>query len=317
MPQKTLQAENPVTGKTVQKIVRALDQEFIFGKGRKLSLKKRYPGLFERKNYKNLFFIGQGEEIYSFVAVKTLNVKDAASGNVLRLFLIGCVYTPSYHRGNGYSSLLLKQVTNRYLESGFDAGLLWTTQHGFYERLGWKVCENGVFVAMKSLKKLVTATNRENQALTVKKFRTEGQNVVERLRRSNTTSYLIDRRKTSVNAHYVVPSPAVKTNTFAVAQGNKPNGYCVAGFQGKSAYIYELAGKDENGNLKLISHLAGIKGIQNIYLNLPSWQKMPAVCVQLSTEYSITPQRLQMVFVKKQRLLKTIQKVYIPLIDRV
>ncbi len=314
---ESLKIKNPSSGKTVSKIILALDKEFIFGKKKKLSLKKRYPGLFERKNYKNLFFVGEDDEIFSFVAIKTISVKDNNTGKLLKLFFVGCVYTPEMYRGNGYSSLLLKQVSAHYMERGFDAGILWTSHQGFYKRLGWKECENGKFFAMCSIKHDEPSLRGTDPILKVRMVCENHSRTIERLRLRRKVRYIINRKSTLVDAYKVVPSPVTKLQSLIIEKKRKRIGYCIAGIQSTNVFVYEIICKEYSGIKMLLRELLKPKKIKNIYMNLPVWQKMPVDCKSWAEKCSEDPQRLAMVFAKSHKVVRQLEKIYIPFIDRI
>ena len=112
-----------------------LDQEFIFGKGRQLSLEKRFPATLERHRPQNILLARVGGAIASALATRPCTwVTPERSW---RAAMIGMVYTRPELRGRGAASALLRATQAKFAEEGVEFAALWTAQPDFYARLGW------------------------------------------------------------------------------------------------------------------------------------------------------------------------------------
>lgn len=119
-----------------------LDEAFVFGKGRSISLTQRFPGVFQAGNAHNLFFIEREGSIASALAVRPFDW--LADGRLWRGAMVGAVATAAAHRRAGLASGLLEEAANALRADGTDFAVLWTAQPDFYRKLGWQGADPGV-----------------------------------------------------------------------------------------------------------------------------------------------------------------------------
>lgn len=125
-----------------------LDQEFIFGKGRKLSLQQRFPEVLDRKRPQNIQLASIDGGIASALATKPF--AWITPGRDWRAAMIGMVYTRPELRGLGTASALLRATQAKLAQEGCDFAVLWTARPDFYTRLGWTGIDCGMLGSVRT-----------------------------------------------------------------------------------------------------------------------------------------------------------------------
>lgn len=118
-----------------------LDQEFIFGKGRQLSLQQRFPATLDRRHPQNIQLARVAGTIASALITKPVNWVTPERN--WRAAMIGMVYTRPELRGRGTASALMRATQAKLAQEGFNFAVLWTAQPDFYARLGWSAIDCG------------------------------------------------------------------------------------------------------------------------------------------------------------------------------
>jgi predicted N-acetyltransferase YhbS len=126
----------------LERLLPLLDDEFVFGRGRRISLAQRFPAVYCAANSENIFLCEENGELLSAFAVKRFDWQD--EGRISRGAMIGAVYTAPQRRGEGLASRLLKWGTEKLRQNGIDFAVLWTAQPAFYARLGWVAADCGL-----------------------------------------------------------------------------------------------------------------------------------------------------------------------------
>ena len=124
------------------RILSCLDQEFVFGKSRRISLAKRFPTVYGPENIRNIYLLEEDGEILSSLACK--QIKFNCDHNRWLGIMIGAVYTLPSRRGEHLGSHLLEKVTCKLRDREIDFAVLWAENSGFYSRLGWNTADAGV-----------------------------------------------------------------------------------------------------------------------------------------------------------------------------
>lgn len=127
----------------LERLVSLLDEEFIIGKGRSVSLRQRFPAVYCGDNLPNILVCADGESIVSALAIRLFDWR--AGHEVFRGAMIGAVYTIPARRREGLASHMLEAAATRLREEGADFGVLWTGQPSFYSRHGWIAADSGMF----------------------------------------------------------------------------------------------------------------------------------------------------------------------------
>jgi predicted N-acetyltransferase YhbS len=132
----------PCTRAEYEALLALLDQEFIFRKGRLLSLERRLPEALDRARPENILV---AREHGTAASALTLRYFDwITPGRNWRAAMIGMVYTRPDRRGRGSASALLQAAQARLTREGVEFAVLWTAQPGFYARSGWIGADCGV-----------------------------------------------------------------------------------------------------------------------------------------------------------------------------
>lgn len=124
-------------------LVCLLDEEFVFGKARTISLLQRFPNIYHHDNLHNILVGLDKNEIVSALSVRQFDWRT--DGETFRGAMIGAVYTRPARRGQGFASSLLNGAAKQLRERGTDFGVLWSMQQSFYARLGWAAGDCSVF----------------------------------------------------------------------------------------------------------------------------------------------------------------------------
>ncbi len=123
-----------------------LDQEFVFGKGRRLSLQMRFPGTLDRQHPQNMLLASVGGAVASALATKPFTWITPERN--WRAAMIGMVYTRPELRGRGVASALLRATQAKLAAEGIEFAVLWTARPDFYARLGWLATDCGTLGSM-------------------------------------------------------------------------------------------------------------------------------------------------------------------------
>lgn len=136
------------TKEDLQRLLALMDAEFIFGKGRTISLAQRRPALFSATSAQYFQLVedtastGEPEIVAALVAQA---FEFVLQGDTRRGAMIGLVLTLPARRGEGWASQLLRHTVETLRQQGLDFAVLWTAQPAFYARLGWQLADRGVF----------------------------------------------------------------------------------------------------------------------------------------------------------------------------
>jgi len=133
-----------------------LDLEFIFGKGRRLSLQQRFPAVLNRQRPQAILLAKAQNLIVSALAIKAFDwITPERSW---RAAMVGMVYTRPEWRGRGMASVLLQAAQQRMRQESYDFAVLWTAQPDFYARLGWIGADCGVLGVAQTAAPAATQT---------------------------------------------------------------------------------------------------------------------------------------------------------------
>jgi predicted N-acetyltransferase YhbS len=121
-------------------LVERLDDEFISGRGRAVSLAARFPRELSAANLDNLFVARDAGQIAGAIAVKRFRwiVPEREYAGAM----LGMVWIAPKQRGAGLGSKLLSHVGDA-LRDNVDFAVLWTGNPAFYARAGWQSADHG------------------------------------------------------------------------------------------------------------------------------------------------------------------------------
>ena len=92
----------PATPADLERLIAELDQQFVFGKGRRISLAQRFPAVYCSQNAGNLFLLEEQGNILACLACKRFEF--LCRGDAWRGAMIGAVYTHPRRRGEGLAA---------------------------------------------------------------------------------------------------------------------------------------------------------------------------------------------------------------------
>lgn len=199
-------------------LIAQLDAEFVFGRGRRISLAQRYPALLSIANLDNIFVLRAQGRITASIAVKTFRwnaAEDHYTGA-----MIGMVWTDPARRGSGLASGLLAHVGETLRDSA-DFAVLWTAQPAFYARSGWQSSDCASFGTIAGTGGGAAGGVPADFA----KVRAIWHQQESRVERDSVW-------------HFPLPLPAESLEMFEAA-----GAYAVAGRRGDDLYCYEIAGE--------------------------------------------------------------------------
>lgn len=209
-------------------LIALLDEEFIFKRGRTLSLSERFPSLFHVSNLPNIHVLRLDGAIRASLVVKHFDWY--AGVERWKGAMIGLVHTDPTCRGKGLASEMLRSLESKFQSDGIDFGVLFTTIHEFYERLGWKIADRGVFGEVRSGVPALSKASVSPRALT------EGDSSWIECFRKETCGEFIPR---TMLDYRTVPLPAIEMECFQSSRG-----YAIVGKTGSTGYLQELVVKN-------------------------------------------------------------------------
>ncbi|OGS92279.1 MAG: hypothetical protein A2Z95_01380 [Gallionellales bacterium GWA2_60_18] len=214
----------------LERLISLLDEEFIFGKGRAISLRQRFPTVFCHNNLHNIIICTDGEVIASALAIRQFDWREG--NEIFKGAMIGAVYTHPARRGEGLASRLLEAAAIQLREEKVDFGVLWTGQPSFYARLGWVSADCSVLGEIEP-----------NNAIL------EPPDGVALLPIATSAHQLEDIRQRCLNAitlrhsedYRQLPPPAERVDLLRCEEQDKA-AYALLGSDGETGFIYELIG---------------------------------------------------------------------------
>lgn len=278
-----------------EKILPRLNEEFIFQRGRRLVLERRFPDLFSAENADNCFAaVSPAGEILSFAATEARTLKDPA----LKVFFVGCVFTAPEARGRGLAGKVLELAASTCRERGFAAGYLWTRLNGFYARLGWKCSDRSVLVTLKDL---VTQGGED-----VLPFSEKDAETLATGHPGNLVRRACD--------YFKVPPPADAPVRLRTA-----GGYLCGGVGQSAGYVYELCADRAEALYGLLSAFAARCGAaKEIWINLqPEQAREIELLKTLFPEAEIKVSSLQMDLIFSEEHRALLENLNIPYLDRI
>lgn len=253
----------------LERLIPLLDEEFIFGKGRTISLRLRFRTVFCRNNLHNILICTDGELIASALAMRQFDWREG--DEIFRGAMIGAVYTHPARRGEGWASRLLGAAAMQLREQSIDFGVLWTGQPSFYARLGWVAADCSVLgefeqnestlncsLAGAAQKKTVNCRSGFNPTHRAKARPTpesvlmpEPSGEATLLPVEASAPRLEDIRQSWLNAttlrrpedYRQLPLPAEDVNVLWREDQGKA-AYALLGSNGATGFLYELVGDD-------------------------------------------------------------------------
>ena len=227
-------------------VIELFDDEFIFSRGRTISLARRFSDVFASGDC----FIVVGEVAAQLVSALVVRSFIWIEGDrQWRGAMIGLVCTKSQYRGNGYASELLAVAERRCRALGHDFAVLWTANHTIYKRLGWIAADRGTLGTCR------TSLGGTSPDLPAAAFQTTTHRI-HALHEAR-GSQRVKRRL----ANYQHMLPPVERLLFFLERSS----YALSGEYRRTGYVYDLAGSNAHMP-RLWDKLAG--SFDNLYVNV-------------------------------------------------
>jgi predicted N-acetyltransferase YhbS len=202
-------------------LVAALDEEFITGRGRTVSLVRRFPHALSLTRANALYVLREHQRVVASLLVRRFEWR--CETQTWKGAMLGMVHTHPNARGRGLGSRLLTSTIDALTGEEVDFAVLWSGLRGFYEKLGWIPHDNGVFGEVREATKRGGAIVDSGQPT--------GEVVREPL------------------AWHGIPLPATRSRRLEGADA-----YLLCGEAESARYVYELGG-DPRGWLALWSRI--------------------------------------------------------------
>jgi len=198
-----------------------LDQEFIFSRGRTLSLATRFASALSQPDAR-LLATRNKDNLESILLLRPFEWITPLL--TYRAAMIGLVWTHPKVRGRGHGSALLAEAAQSMRGDNIDFAVLWTTRAGFYGRAGWIPTDCGVLGHCRGEG---SATGAPSDARNL-------WPVIHSLREAHGG----ERVRRTVANYTMLPPPAIEHD--AAVEGGA---YALIGRLGAHGYIYEIGGQ--------------------------------------------------------------------------
>jgi GNAT superfamily N-acetyltransferase len=210
-------------------VIERLDQEFVFGKLRSLSLSKRFPNTLFTDNIPNIRVAVLDGVICGALSIRMFDW--VVEKHTWRGAMVGMVWVDSQHRGKGIGSNLLSSATRFLHETDVDFGVLWTGTPAFYERAGWFLSDCGLFGELAN-----HPPSPCIDAVSCRPLVSVDGAWLERLR-SNSLPMRVIRNALD---YRTIPIPAVQVLCFSAQSKDSSEGFALVGEQDGIGYFYEM-----------------------------------------------------------------------------
>ncbi len=212
-------------------VIEQLDQEFVFGKQRTLSLSTRFPPALSAANVEQIRVAVSDEVICGALATKEFDWVVGREQCAWRGAMVGMVWVDSQFRGIGIGSNLLLSVTRLLHEIRADFGVLWTGIPTFYERAGWFLGDSDLFGEA-----IDRPASAHIDAVVCRPLVSMEATWLEHLRVAQLPMYVIR----NALDYCAVPIPASHVLCFCIQKGDGNEGFALVGEQDGTGYFYEM-----------------------------------------------------------------------------
>ena len=238
--------------RTLPDLLRLIDNEFIYSKGRSASLTVRYPKLFSADNLENVYVACSGGTVYATTTVRKFDL--LSDGQVWKGAMIGLVCTASEARGRGFGTLVMDAIVREYKNSDTDFLVLWTGINSFYGRMGWVTEDEGAFSKVD-----IGKITYNNNLVIPDCYENADFNFIELIREK----FLPLRVKRVIEDYKVIP-PNVDVVEYYIFEEKGVEGYAIVGRKERTGYIYEIVGS-HNAFSVLIQSI--VQNVDNLFTN--------------------------------------------------
>lgn len=219
----------------IDQFVNLVDQEFIFSRGRKISLQRRFYGVFSKENSQNIYLAEEQGKIVAGTAVKSF--EWITPEGQFKGAMIGAVCTHRDFRGQGLSSKILNFLEADLLKRDYDFLVLWTGIQDFYLRLGWEPKDSSLLAELTGITP-PTQQSRVQVRVQVKTLEALDLKWISPLMSQHRFLHV----KRSGDDLLKLPVPSEKVEVLSL---DRTSGYALLGTQGQMGFLYDVAGKPE------------------------------------------------------------------------
>jgi predicted N-acetyltransferase YhbS len=207
-----------------------LDGEFVFGKQRSLSLRKRFPNALSPENLQQVRVAVSEEGLCGALAIRLFDW--VAGENTWRGAMVGMVWVDPILRGRGIGRLLMTSAAQSLRDAGVDLGVLWTGTHAFYGRAGWFLCDRGLLG-----ESVARPLPPPDGAVSCRDLACIEPAWLEQVR----SRFLPQRVARRPLDYGTVPIPARKVFCFLARSNGDGEGFALVGDENGTGYFYEMA----------------------------------------------------------------------------
>lgn len=209
-------------------VIAAVDQEFIFSKGRAISLGRRFPNVLSENNLEHILIAEYDGALCGATVIKVFDY--ACRQRTWRGAMVGMVWVDPRCRGLGVGRELMAEAERALHAEGLDFGVLWTGIPAFYERNGWFTGDISVFSEVKSLDPTENLSGVNCGNLAVGDW--------QRLEVAR-SSLAPPRVLRNPRDYQVIPVPAASVQCFSASAAGS-EGYALVGEADGTGYLYEI-----------------------------------------------------------------------------
>lgn len=210
-------------------VIKHLDQEFVLGKQRSVSLGKRFPHTLSLDNLEHIRVAVSDGVLCGALSVRMF--EWFADDRAWHGAMVGMVWVDSQYRGKGIGSELLSSVIELLHDRKLDFGILWTGNPSFYERAGWVFHDCGLFGQAENCK-----PSPSHDTVSCRPLASVDVGWLEHLR----TSMLPMRVVRRARDYHAIPIPADQVFCFSVETKDGGEGFALVGEQDGNGYFYEM-----------------------------------------------------------------------------
>ena len=209
-------------------VIESIDREFVFNKGRKLSLHCRFPNVVSQQNVRQIRVAVLNRSICGAVAIRTF---DYLAGKcVWRGAMIGMVWVDPQYRGRGGGKELLSAVESYLQESYCDFGVLWTGNPAVYEKHGWFISDKSLYAESAGI-----CASCKSEVVICRLL-----DSIDAIRLEKIRTFIEPLRVVRIPLDYQVkPIPADDVDCF-FASTDEGDGYALVGKLDKCGFFYEM-----------------------------------------------------------------------------
>jgi predicted N-acetyltransferase YhbS len=210
-------------------VIGHLDQEFVFGKHRRLSLARRFPNTLSADNLGHINVAVADGTICGTIATRLFTWTDGQSQ--WQGGMIGMVWVNPVFRERGIGQRLLTAAGDALKSDGIDFGVLWTGIPAYYARKGWYSSDRGLFGEKRS-----APPGQHGAEVTCHPLAAEDVPALEAIG----YRHFPDRVTRGTVDYQTIPIPAIVVHCFLIRKGEE-NGYALVGEEDGTGYLYEAA----------------------------------------------------------------------------